>query len=145
MPRPRQATGRPRTPVIPAAWEDAHADVATRAKRARVTLTDPTDTGTPTWVDDQWVYGPATPYATDVPARVQRLARQDRDVVTAEDDEVVVNYLVAVPWGLAEVSEGHLVTVTEATDDLLVSHVLRVHHIALGSERFSRDLFCTLT
>ena len=143
-PRPRQATGRPGTPVIPADWETAHAHVVHAALRGRVALTDPA-APTQEWVDDQWITTPATPYASEVPARVQRLAAQSRTVVTADDQELVVDHLVVVPWGMAEVSAGHLVTVTASTDSALVGQVLRVEYVAYGTERFERDLFATLT
>lgn len=144
-PRPRQATGRPGTPVIGVDWETAHVDVAARALRGRVTLTDPADTGEPAWVNDQWVAGPAEPYDTQVPARVQRLSAQTRTAVTAEDDEVIVDHLVQVHRGRDDVRAGHLVTVTTSDDAQLVGQTLRVEYVAVGTEAFSRDLFCTLT
>lgn len=145
-PRPRQATGRPGTAIIPKRWETAHAAVLVGALRGRVSLADPDAAGgEPVWENDQWVTTPAGPYATAVPARVQRLAGQARTVVTAEDNEVVVDHLVQVPADVADVREGHLVTVTDATDPQLVDQVMRVEHVAVGTERFTRDLFCTLT
>lgn len=143
-PRPRHSTGRPATAVIPADWEATHAPVVLGSMRGRVTLTDPAAT-TQQWIDDQWIAAPAAPYASEVPARVQRLAAQSRTVVVADDQELVVDHLVVVPWGMAEVRPGHLVTVTESTDTALVGQVLRVEQVALGTERFERDLFCTLT
>ena len=143
-PRPRQATGRPGTPVIPARWETGHAHVVAGSLRGRVALTDPAR-ATQQWVDDQWTTVPAAPYATEVPARIQRLTAQSRTVITADDQELVVDHLVVVPWGMAEIRAGHLVAVTGSTDPALVGQVLRVEYVALGTERFERDLFCTLT
>ena len=130
--------------MIPSDWDTAHAVVVDGALRGRVSLTDPATAGQ-AWVDDQWIAVPVPPYATDVPARVQRLGAQARTVVTAEEQQVVVDHLVVVPWGMAEVRPGHQVTVTDAADPDLVGSVLRVEYVALGTERFERDLYCTLT
>ena len=131
--------------MIPADWEVAHALVVAGALRARVSLADP-EAVTRAWSDDleEWISIPAGPYATQVPARVQRLNGQARDVVSGEAPEVVLDHLVVVPWGMAEVRPGHLVTVSEASDRQLVGAVLQVHHVVVGSERFERDLFCRL-
>lgn len=132
--------------MIPTDWETGHADVTTRAMRGHVSLRDPehrTQEWSPT--EDQMVSVPAAPYATDLPARVQRLGGQPRDVVAAAVDEVAADYLITVPWATTTVQAGHVVTVLDATDDLLVGRTFTVQHTALGTERFERDLFCTLT
>lgn len=143
-PRP-QATGRPGTSVIPTSWDSAHAHVATGAMRARVNLIDPAATGDPVWVDDQWKTVPAGPYALLEPARVQRLNGQSRNVVSALDPETVVDHLVQLSRGFDDIRPGHLVKVVDCPDLQLVDQVLRVESVALGTEVFARDLFCTLT
>lgn len=142
----RHHTGSGRRAVIPKAWEPTHATVVEGALRGRVSIRRSGFSGEE-WSDaeDAYVGVPLAPYATNVPARVQRLSAQTRDVIAADDDETIVDHLVVIPWDMAEVETGHLVTITETTDDQLRDVVLRVHTVGLGTERFERDLFCTLT
>jgi hypothetical protein len=143
MPRPTQATGRPGTEVIPAAWETAHRVVANGTHRGRVSLRIP---GTKQdWSDAEqaMVTVPIPPYATDVPARVLELNGEAKTIRTGEDTEVVVDFLVNVTAERSDVATGHLVTVTGSTDALLTGTVLRIQHVGTGTERFERSLYCT--
>jgi hypothetical protein len=140
----RQHTGRPGTAVIPSGWETAHRVVVERTMRGRVSLREPGSSGQ-TWseADEAMVATPLAPYATDVPARIQALSGQARVVQLADDTEVIADYLVVVPAAQV-VATGHLADVTTSGDPDLTGRTLRVEKVARGTERFERDLFCTL-
>lgn len=87
---------------------------------------------------------PHDPYATGVSCRVQALAGQARVASTADDDETVADYLLVVPIGVDDARIGDLATLTSTGDVALDGVVLRVVQVVLGTERFERDLFCTL-
>lgn len=143
MPRPTQATGRPGTEVIPHNWETAHRVVLEGTLRGRVALREPgTQQG---WSDaeEQNVAVAKAPYATAVPARVLALSGQARVIQLADDTEVIADYLVVIPAHHV-VAGGHLVDITDSTDPDLTGRALRVEKVARGTERFERDLFCTL-
>lgn len=144
MPR-AQSTGRAGSTVIPTDWETAPRAVLERTMRGRITLRVPggTEAG---WDEatQQTKLTPHAPYAADVPARVLQLSGEAQTIRTGEDTELVVDFRVAIPAGRSDVAAGHLVTVTETTDPLLVDAVLQVQHVGLGTERFERHLFCTI-
>lgn len=142
-PRPRQAAGRPHTPVIPTSWETAHRHVATGTHRGTVSVRRP---GTATYwneATEQNEVGAHPPYLVDEPARVLRLDSRTRTVVVADDPEQVAEYRIALDADVT-VANGHLVTVTAAADPSLVDLVLQVVHVVHGTERFERHLYCTL-
>lgn len=143
--RPTRAQGRPGTPVIPATWAASHRPVVDRTMNGTAALRHPGTTQT--WDDEleQNVEAPLDPFAT-VSCRVQALATQARPVVTAGDREVVAQYLVVVPasTGTSELLELDLVTLTDTGDPLLDGRTLTVAQVVYGTERFERDLFCTL-
>lgn len=143
-PRPRQATGRPGTPVIPTGWATAHATVVEGTLRGVVELRHP---GTQqAWSDtaDGMVAVPLDPYATAVPARILELTGEARVVHAGEDTELIVDFLVVIPAAQAGLAERDLVTVTSSGDLLLDGRVLQVERVLRGTERFERDLLCTL-
>lgn len=141
MPRPRQATGRPGTEVIPRNWETAHRVVFERTMRGRVALRI---TGTrQNWTGTHNDLVDNDPYAADVPARIQALSGQARVIQLADDTETIADYLVAIPAEHAP-KAGHLVDVTASGDAALTGRTLRIEKVATGTERFERDLFCTL-
>lgn len=140
----RHHTGSGRRQVIPADWEASHRVVAEGTMRGRVSLRKPGSSGEE-WSDEleQNVATPHPPYASDVPARILALSGQARVVQLADDDEVIADYLVAIPAG--QVAEtGHLVDVTATGDPDLTGRTLRVEKVVRGTERFERDLYCTL-
>ena len=141
--RPRQATGRPHTPVIPADWETAHRHVAAGTHRGTVSIRRPGLTQAWNPETEQNETTPHPPYLVDTPARVLRLDSRTRTALVAEDPEAVAEYRVALDADAA-VEHGHLVTVTAATDAQLVDLVLQVVHVVYGTERFERHLYCTL-
>lgn len=129
--------------MIPADWETSHRVVAEGTMRGRVSLREPGTQQVWSDADQQNNIVPIAPYATNVPARIQALSGQARVVQLADDTEVIADYLVVVPAN--QVAEtGHLVDVTASTDPDLTGRSLRVEKVVRGTERFERDLFCTL-
>jgi hypothetical protein len=143
MPRPVQSTGRADTPVIPEDWETAHAVVAARAQRGFIALRRPGFVQHWDQDTEQMVTTPRPPYAVDVTARIQQLTGTRRQtVVSADDSETVVDHLIQIPWVLEEPLPGDVVTVTEGDP---AGGVLVVMATGSGTERFTRDLWCTRT
>lgn len=139
----RHHTGSGRRAVIPADWETSHRVVAEGTMRGRVALREPGTQQVWSPVLEQNTAVPKDPYATDVPARVLALSGQARVIQLADDTEVIADYLVTVPASRV-VATGHLVDVTACTDADLTGRALRVEKVVRGTERFERDLFCTL-
>jgi hypothetical protein len=139
----RHHTGSGRRQVIPADWEASHRVVAEGAMRGRVALREPGTTQEWSDEDEAMVATPLPAYATDVPARIQALAGQARVVQLAGDEEVIADYLVTIPAARV-VAGGQLVDVTTSDDPDLTGRTLRVETAVRGTERFQRDLFCTL-
>lgn len=150
MPRSVRSNGRSGGSST-ATYSDAHEKAATRDWPARVSLTNPTSSD----ADGAWDAGSgrtsfgagvaATPYATGLPARVQATANVGGVVAdVAEDDVTEPRYLVQMhPEVVAQV--GTVVTVTACSEDpQLVGRSLRVAQVVVGTETFTRDLFCTL-
>lgn len=144
MPRPRHAQGRPATRVIPDDWETTHRPVVEKTLTATAALRHP---GTASQWDPatrQNRETPQAPYWTG-PARVQALRTGSaRTVVTVGDREVAPDYLLVVPALVTGVTDGDRVRITGSGDPMLDGHDLLVAHAATGTERFERDLFCTL-
>lgn len=141
--RPRQATGRPGTAVIPQYWEDGHRPVVEKTLRGTAALRVPGTVQTWNNTTQQNDLTPHEPYAT-VGARVQALRGESRRIVVAEDLEVVADYLIVIP-GDVNPATTDLVTVSGTDDALLDGRVFQIQQVELGTERFERDLFCTLT
>lgn len=139
----RHHTGSGRRSVIPADWETSHRVVVEGTLRGRVSLREPGTKQVWSPEKDQNIAVQNTPYAVDVPARVLALSGQARVVQLADDNEVIADYLVVVPASYI-VAGGHLVDVTDSTDPDLTGRTLRVEKVARGTERFERDLFCTV-
>lgn len=148
MPRPRHAQGRPGTRVIPLDWNTTHAPVVDRAARGQCALRAPAQEQE--WNGTQVQTVPAAPYWTG-PCRVQALSASTgaRAVITVEDREFSADFLIVLPL-MVDVSPGHLVDVLEqpesvsGADSQLMGLVLQVEHVVVGTERFERDVFCTL-
>jgi hypothetical protein len=137
----RHHTGSGRRAVIPADWDAAHRPVVEGSLRGRVALRV---TGTrQVWTGTRNDLVPNEPYAADIPARIQALSGQARVIQLADDTEVIVDYLVVIPARYAPKS-GHLVDVTDSGDPALDGRALRIEKAVTGTERFERDLFCTL-
>jgi hypothetical protein len=131
--------------VIPPGWGAHHRAVVAGSWNGAVTITG-APPGTSHWDDDleQNVADPG-PTVYNGPARVQALAGQGRTVVLADDTEVLVDYLVVVPHDVPAVA-GHRLVVTDGHDDpLLEAQPLTVRQVVMGTERFERDLMCTIT
>lgn len=133
----------PNTRVIHRDWATRHRRVVEGTLRGRVSLREPGTTQAWSNTAEAMVATPKTAYAVDVPARVQALSGQARVLQLADDTEVIADYLVVVPADRV-VATGHLVDVTASDDAALTGRSLRVEKVARGTERFERDLFCTL-
>lgn len=155
MPRPQRAYGRPGTTVIPPDWGTSHAPVAEGTMPDRVSLRAPGGTGSG-WneTEKRTDVTPFTPFATDVPARIQALTERrgaGAEQTTADDLVRVAGYLVSLPLtadGVDDVvvdgESDTLIDVTTSADPLLAGKTLRVADIVRGSSRFERNLLCTL-
>jgi hypothetical protein len=139
----RHHTGSGRRQVIPNDWASHHETVVLGTLRGLVDLREPGTLQTWNPATEQNDVTPKAAYATDVPARVLALSGQARILQLADDTEVIADYLVVIP---AEhvVAGGHLIDVTDSEDPALNGRTLRVEKAAMGTERFERDLFCTL-
>lgn len=143
MPRPWHAQGRPDTQVIPGDWSTTHAPVVTKTLRGKCKLfpaptaqnIDP-DTGLMTAITPEPLWSG--------PCRVQALAGQPRPVVAAEDREIVVDFLVVIPLNTPTVPAGTRIDVTDSEDPALTGLQLLVEQAVAGTERFERDLFCSV-
>lgn len=116
---------------------------AAARRTATVSLTDPAET-TRDWDAENEVTRevPAAPYAAGLSATIEQVGDGTRADVA---DEIVrqAPYLVKLTQGQG-VSTGHIVTVLDASDPLLIGRRLRVEHVVLGSTRLQRELFCSL-
>lgn len=127
----------------------SHAKAASRDWTSTVSLYPGSGEGAPTtgWSeeDQKTVASGGAPYATAVRAGVQVLAAGGTDTAEAAEETVPTpGYLVAVDHG-QDAQVGDMVKVTANPDDTsLVDQLLRVDHVVHGSERFQRDLLCTL-
>lgn len=137
----------PGTQVIPDGWSRSHAPVAAGGMKATVEIRDPAD-ATSTW-------DPATESQTSTPgparyadsARVQQLTGSD--VQQTGQTVGQHTYLVQLPMGAEPVEEGWTVTVTDAINDAdlvawTATRPMVITDVQHGSERFTRDLICTL-
>lgn len=88
---------------------------------------------------------PGAVYASAVPAGIQaQVNRSDADAETAEELVTRHPYIVTVDQDLAPL-EGDEVRVTSCPEDLsLVDRTLRIDRVVRGTERFERQLLCTL-
>lgn len=147
MPRPRLGYGRPGTTVIPAGWNEAHAPVAAATMRCPVKLRHPGTTESWNNTTEQTDHVPLDPY-WEGGARVQAVksGRTDGSTVVAGDEVHVAGYLMTLPLEV-DPAVGDLVDVDDAyaDDPALAGRTLRVTDVILGSERFERDVFATIT
>jgi hypothetical protein len=150
----RHHTGSGRRKTIGADWAAHHATAAIGAANALVTITGPAESDSlsgssdlgPGWDPTHKATSPTAgaPIASDVPARIQALVQRGVDVETADETVTVPPYLVQLHRDLV-VPAGAEISVTACAGDLqLQGRDLRVDDPVLGSERFTRDLRCTL-
>lgn len=76
-------------------------------------------------------------------ARVQM--RDVSDVVTGLDPVSAAPYLIQVPSRVLPTVGGVVEVVDCVDDESLTGRVLAIDAVGGGSERFTRDLYCTLT
>lgn len=143
MPR-RLHQGRPGARVIPTGWAAAHRPTVATSWNGAVTIRNPDEDTGPAWSNEleQNVMTPAAAYYSGA-ARIQQLDSRADQTVVAADPESVADYLVVVDAS-TEAHEGHVVTVTEADDPVLQGRDLTILRVVAGTERFERDLLCTL-
>jgi hypothetical protein len=140
----RHHTGSGRRRMVPEDWGRNHAAVVATSRNAIVNLRRPSTTG---WIPEDRITGvvPGEVYASNVTARIQaQINRSDNDAESAEETLTVPPYLVTVDYGLEPFDGDEVEVVTCTGDPMLVGRSFRVDHTVHGTERFERDLFCTL-
>jgi hypothetical protein len=146
MPRPRQAQGRPGTPVIPTGWAEAHSHVIDRALSTASTVTIGPAGGTSQWNEGlgRTVTQPAAA-VYDGPAELMA-ADLGRAVTVVEDPIKTRVYDVTLPYDAsALVAVDHVITVDAGDPDpMLAVRTLHVSAIERGTRRFSRVLLAVL-
>lgn len=146
MPRPQHAQGRPATRVIPDDWNTTHGPVVEKGMRGLCALRSPVTVQE--WDGAEMQTVPAAPYWTGG-CRIQNLTVTTPAVVAVEDREFVADYLVVIPLDV-DVSTGDLVDVLAQPEEVagadagLSGLVLQVEVVMHGTERFERDLLCTI-
>lgn len=138
----RHHTGSGRRQVIATDWEIPHRVVANGTHRGRVDLRIPGTRKVWSPAKDRNDNVPNEPYATNVPARVLELNGEAKTIRLGDDNEIVVDFMVAIAADGHPVEAGHLVRVHTTTDALLNGTQLQVKHVGRGTERFERHLFC---
>lgn len=144
MPRPRNALGRPDTPVVPANWEAGHAPVASKTFTAecRVNAGD-ANTAEPVW--DPAVKSPVRPPAPvlyEGGCRVQVMNQRTAIKLLGDQAARHMTYLVSIERG-AEIPSGAVIEMTASSDSLLEpGHQLTVADVMRGTLTFQRDLVC---
>lgn len=130
--------------VVPHGWDDNHRPVVEGTWTARVELRHPAVATITSWnaATEQTETTPNPPYFEGW-ARVQRTAGQGANPQVADDPEPVSTYLVALDADV-ETEAGDIVTVLLSGDAILDAQPLYVTHVAVGSLRFERDLYCSL-
>lgn len=128
-----------------ATYGGSHARAAGRDWTAEISLAHG---GEPTWSeeDEKTVLTGGSTYATAVRARIQpNDSTANLQVELADETVDVPRYLISVDYGMAEILDGDVVVVSAADEDeALVGRWFRIDRVSLSSERFERDLFCTL-
>lgn len=143
--RSRQATGRPGTPVIPAAWSQAPRTVIGKTWTSKCEIRHPGGgKGAFNQTTGTYPITKPAPHFTGK-ARVQVLNAQDREHLIADEPITTVAYLVAVSIDATAVKVDDVLTVTclDANGDLtLVDHELIVKSFSRGTLAWERDLIC---
>jgi hypothetical protein len=147
MPRPRQAQGRPGTPVVPAGWAEAHSQVMDRATSTASTVAIGPPGGTSEWAEGLGctVTQPAAAVYAG-PAELMAVSDTARALTVVEDPVKQRVYDVTLPYDTTALIEAEMV-ITVSVDDpdpMLAGRTLRVHAIERGSRRFSRVLLAVL-
>lgn len=135
----------PTTRVIHPRWSEHHQPVAEGGMTAQIEFTKP-GTGSGTRNDADGSYTPPTrPVVWAGRCRVQADFRP-RPQDLADQSTSVQRYLVAIPASATGVKYAHQGRITKCDNDpASVGRVLFVESITIASERFERDLVCTLT
>jgi hypothetical protein len=147
MPRPRQAQGRPGTPVVPARWAESHSQVVDRATAATSAVQIGPPGGTSEWNEGlgRTITQPTSPIYVGA-ASLMLVTDTARALTVVEDPVKSRVYDVTLPYAAsALVSVDQVITVDPADPDpMLAGRTLTVHAIERGSRRFSRVLLAVL-
>lgn len=147
MPRPRQAMGRPGTPVIPADWAESHSRIVARAVATASKVKIGPPGGASHWDEGlgRTVTDPATA-VYDGTAELMAVSDTARALTVVEDPVKQRVYDVTLPYVVgAGITPEMVITVAAGDPDpTLAGRTLRVHAVERGSRRFSRVLLAVL-
>lgn len=138
----------PSTQVVPDNWSQHHAPTAAGGMTAKVVIRNP-NAATTTWNPETESQDstPATP-VYDNAARVQAVDTVFQST-QATQDVTERRYLVQLLMDAPHIEQGWTVEVTECANDadlVATTHArpMFIEDVQHGSERFTRDLVCTL-
>lgn len=146
MPRPRQAQGRPGTPVMPAAWSAGHRPVVEAAFTASCEIRRPG--GTAPAFDPVTGASTSTPHAAHYagPCSVEILPALEQEALTGDQQVTTVGYRVTITYDAApQLRVDDLVKITAVDDNgdpTLVGRALKALSFARGSVAWERDISC---
>lgn len=147
MPRPRQAQGRPGTPVVPAGWGQSHSAVVGRAVDSASTVQIGAPGGTSAWNEGlgRTVTQPKDPVYVGA-AELMVVSDTARALTVVEDPVKSRVYDVTLPYDASALVAAEMVVTVDVgdPDPMLAGRTLRVHAIERGSRRFSRVLLAVL-
>lgn len=135
--------------VIPEGWSQHHAPIAAGGMNATIRITDPDRTSPGRWDEGTEQQVPGETYvAYDGPARIQAVDTAT-DSEQATQDITQRRYLVQMLFDAPRIEQGWPVVVTECRNDAdlvawTTERPMVVADVQHGSERFTRDLICTL-
>ena len=139
----------PSTRIIPPGWSQHHAEAASGGANATVQVRDPA-AGVKGWDDatESATWTPAPP-VYDRPARIQQLESGGNATVQAEQSVTAHRYLVQLAFDAPHIEEGWEVVVTQCVNDAdlvawTTTRPMTVIDVQHGSERFTRDLVCSI-
>lgn len=146
MPRPRQAQGRPGTPVMPADWSAGHRPVVEAAFTASCEIRHPG--GSSTSIDPVTGQTVRTPFPAHYagPCSVEILHALEQEALTGDQQVTTLGYRVTITFDAApQLRVDDLVKITAVDDNgdpTLVGQALKVQSFARGSLAWERDINC---
>lgn len=147
MPLPRQAQGRPGTPVIPTNWGQSHSAVISRVTDTASLVRIGKPGGPSAWNEGlgRTVTQPADPVYVGA-AELMVVTDTTRALTVVEDPVKQRVYEVTLPYAASALIEVDHVVFVQAgdPDPMLAGRDLRVAQIERGSRRFSRVLLAVL-
>jgi len=140
----RHHYGSGRRTAVPEDWESSFGTVVTAQWDTEATVALRKPGGETGWSESagRTVTTPYTPFADDVPARIQPITAEQVNVV--EEVGWVLGYRVVVPRNQsptpAQLDEGIEIVVRTCSDPMLVGVTMRVTEVVRGTHRFEREL-----